>query len=151
MPFLRQQQAMKKLLLRYGAELIFTQDYVNAKLLGHMFELVGTATIVAPNHNFVEVDFEGFFLEVSLGLIADSVAQFKNHFAARKLRNYTGISDVIVDTITRAGQLLRYQQYRVDVQKHQPAIQALLQQEPLLIPVGYEGHAMTFIKLVILL
>jgi len=147
MPLLRQHQDLKKMLIEYGADLVFAQDYINTKMLGHMFELVGTANIVDPINHFVEVDFEGFFLEVSLGLIADSLAQFKNHFAARKLRRYVPLMQMIVDVIARAARLIKYQQYQVNIQKHQSEIQSLIQQEPLIIPVGYEGHAITFIKL----
>jgi hypothetical protein len=146
MPLLRQQQQMKKLLSMAGANLEFAQDYINAKLLGHMYELVGTADIVEPRNNFVELDFEGFYLEFSLSVIAESVAQFSNHYAARDLRRYMSLIHVIVDALDRAAQLIRYQQYRVDIKKVKNHIDALLPQEPLIIPVGYEGHAITFVK-----
>ncbi len=146
MPLLRQQTHLKNLLLRYGADLTFAQDFINTKLLGHMFELVGTANIIDPKNDFVEVDFEGFFLEVSLGIIADSLAQFKNHFAGRQLRRYTNLFQIIIDVLFRAAKLIKYQQYRVNLEKHHTDIQALIQQEPLIIPIGYEGHAITFIK-----
>lgn len=146
MPLLRQQNNLKKLLLHYGADLTFAQDYINTKLLGHMFELVGTANIVDPKNDFVEVDFEGFFLEISLGIIADSLAQFKNHFAGRQLRRYMNLFQIIIDVLFRAAHLIKYQQYRVNIEKHQSEIQSLIQQEPLVIPIGYEGHAITFIK-----
>jgi hypothetical protein len=146
MPLLRRQAPLKKLLLQAGADMTFTQDYINTKLLGHVFELVGLTSIVNPQNQFVEVDFEGFILEVTLGVIADSIAQFQNHFAARQLRRYAGLSQFIVEIMQRASQLIKYQQYRVDLNKYQAQITALIQQEPLLIPVGYEGHAITFIK-----
>lgn len=146
MPLLRQQTEIKNMLLRAGADLVFAQDFINTKLLGHMFELVGNAEIVDPKNQFVDVDFEGFFLEVTMGLIADSLLQFQNHFAARKLRRYSGLAQFIVEIMQRAAQLIRYQQYQVDIKKYQPQITALLKQDPLLIPMGYEGHAITFIK-----
>lgn len=147
MPFLRQQTAIKNKLLRAGASLEFTQDYVNAKFAGHLFELVGSANIVDPGNNFVEIDFEGFYPEVTLAMIAESLAQFKNHFAARKTRRYSNLTQITIDVIHRAAQLIRYQQYRVDIKKYQREIDVLLQQDPLLIPVGYEGHAITFVRL----
>lgn len=146
MPILRRQQELKRLLYQAGADETFAQDYINVKLLGHMFELVGTATIVDPQKKFVEVDFEGFFLEITLGLICDSLAQFQNNYGARKLRRYLGLSQVIVDVMHRAASLVRYRQYRVDVKKHRDIIKTLLEQEPLIIPIGYEGHAITFVK-----
>lgn len=146
MPILRQQAELRQLLINAGADLTFAQDYINTKLLGHMFELVGTADILDPHKQFVDVDFEGFFLEVTIGLISDSLAQFQNHFAARQLRRYAGLSQFIVEIMQRASQLIKYQQYRVDTRKYQNEINSLVRQEPVLIPVGYEGHAITFIK-----
>jgi hypothetical protein len=147
MPLLRQHNAFKKLLIAYKANLEFAQDYINAKLLGHMFELVGTADIIDSRNNFVELDFEGFYLEFSLAIIADSLNQFKNHFAARELRRYTQFTDVIIDAIYRAARLIKFQHYRVDTKKHMDEIEQLIQHEPLVIPIGYEGHAITFIKM----
>jgi hypothetical protein len=146
MPFLRQQSELKKLLIQYGAQLQFAQDFVNTKLLGHMFELVGTANIVDPKNQFVEVDFEGFFLEFSLGIIADSVSQFKNHFAARQLRRFAPLIDMITASLGRASELGKYFQYRIKIENHLNKISELMSQEPLIIPVAYEGHAITFIK-----
>lgn len=146
MPTLRQQSELRQLLIHAGADQVFPQDYIHTKLLGHMFELVGTVNIISPKNEFVEVDFEGFYLEVTLGLIAESLAQFQNHFAARQLRRFAGLSQFIVDILRRSSKLIKYQQYRVDVNKHDAEISEYLRQEPVLIPVGYEGHAITFIK-----
>ena len=145
MSILRRQSEMKKLLYKAGASEVFAQDFINIKLLGHMYELVGTATIVDPKKNFVEVSFEGFFLEITLGLICDALAQFQNNYGARRLKKYLGLSQVIVDVMNRAAQLVKYRQYRVDVSRYEKNIRALLQ-EPLILPIGYEGHAITFIK-----
>ncbi len=147
MPLLRQQNDLKKLLQQYGADLRFTQDFINAKLLGHMFELVGTGNIVDPKNNYVEVDFEGFYLEVSLAIISESLAQFQNHFAARKLRRYADVTQIVINSLERATQLIKYQQYQTNLAANEATINALLRQEPLVIPVGYEGHAITFIKI----
>lgn len=146
MPTLRRQSELRQLLIRGGADEIFAQDFINTKLLGHMFELMGTADIIDPKNQFVEVDFEGFFLEVTIGLVSDSLSQFQNHFAARQLRRFSGLSQFIVEVMQRASQLIKYQQYRIDISKYLTKIDELIQQEPLLIPVGYEGHAITFIK-----
>ncbi len=145
-PILRQKNKLKNLLLKNGASLEFAQDFINTKLLGHIFELVGTANIIDPKNNFVELDFEGFYLEFSLAIIAESLAQFKNHFAARDLRRYNQQLQIIVDVIYRAASLIKYQQYRTDIKKFHNQIDQLITQEPLIIPVGYEGHAITFIK-----
>jgi hypothetical protein len=146
MPVLRHQQPLRQLLIQSGANLRFAQDYINAKLLGHMYELVGNATIVSPQKDFVEVNFEGFILEVTVGLIAESVHQFQNHFAARKLRRYANLAKIIVEVLQRGSQLIKYQQYQTDRSKFTAKIESILKQDPLLIPVGYEGHAITFIR-----
>lgn len=147
MPILRGQSTIRQILIKGGADLVFAQDYINTKLLGHMYELVGVASIVDPDNEYVEVDFEGFILEITVGLIADSLHQFQNHFAARQLRRYAGVAQYIVNVLKRGSQLIKYQQYRVDTRKARASIDALIRQEPLLIPVGYEGHAITFIRL----
>ncbi len=92
------------------------------------------------------MDFEGFLLEITLGLIAESLHQFQNHFAARSLRRYAGLAQYIVKVLERSSQLIKYQQYRVDTRKMRSHIDELLDQEPIVIPVGYEGHAITFIS-----
>ncbi len=146
MSMLRQQNDIKRILLNAGANQRFAQDYINVKLLGHMFELVGIANILGPDKKFVEVDFEGFFLETTIGIIADSLTQFQHHFAARQLRRYGGLTEFIVEVMQRASQLMKYHQYRVDISKHRDAISLLIQQDPLIIPIGYEGHAIAFIR-----
>lgn len=145
-PILRKQSAFRQLLLSAGADLNFTQDFINTKLLGHLFELVGHTSIISPDNQFVDVDFEGFYLEITMGLISDSVSQFQNHFAARQLRRYSGIAQFIVQVMQRASQLIKYQQYRTDLSKYRTKIDSLLREEPVMIPVGYEGHAITFLR-----
>jgi len=146
MPLLRNHDKLKDLLIQGGADLNFAQDYTNAKLLGHIFELVGFADIVDVDNNFIELDFEGFFLEFSLATIGKSVADFNNHFAARHLRKYRNYTKAIVDVINRAAILSKYQQYMIDIKNHKDEIDNLLSKEPIIMPVGYEGHAITFIK-----
>lgn len=146
MPILRQQTSLKRLLYQAGADENFAQDFISVKRLGHIFELVGTANIVNPRHEFIEVDFEGFYLEITLGLICESLAQFQNNYGARKLRRFLGLSQVIVDVMHRAATLVKYRQYRINVKKYQSLIQKLLRQEPLVLAIGYEGHAITYVK-----
>lgn len=147
MPTLRHQTKLRRFLIEQGADPLFSQDYINTKLLGHIFELVGHASIVDPHNKLIEVDFEGFFLEITLGIIYDALTQFQNHFAGRHIRRYAGLATIIANIIKNAEQLIKFQQYRVDVRKHMKTIDELLRHEPLLIPVGYEGHAITFIRL----
>ncbi len=146
MPMLRRQKTLRQLLIKAGADPIFAQDYINTKLIGHLFELVGISTIVSPANQFVEVDFEGFYLEVTLGVIAESLHQFQNHFAARQLRRYSGLAQFIVEVLHNALRLSHYQHYRIEVEEYDAEINKLLAEEPLLLPIGYEGHAITFVR-----
>lgn len=146
LPYLRNQVEMKKLLEKSGANVGFIKDYINIKMLGHLFELVGAGSILSPNRDIVEVSFEGFLPEVTLMMIAESLSEFQKHFASRYVRNYIGIAAIITEVLHRAAKLIRYQQYRVDVAAHQAEIIPLLSEDPLVIPVCYEGHAITFIR-----
>jgi len=146
MPVLRNNSAMKDLLIANGANLDFAKDFINTKLLGHLFELVGVGCIISPDNQIVEVDFEGFFPEITLSLLADSLGQFRNHYAARRLRRYDLFAQKITNTVARAAQLLRFQQYRTDLNKSEQQIIQLISTDPLIIPVSYEGHAVTFIR-----
>jgi hypothetical protein len=146
LPTLRQQSSLRQLLIKQGADEIFCQDFLNTKLLGHLFELVGTASIISPQQEYVEVNFEGYYLEVTINLIRHELANFLNHYAARELRRFAMIGNFIVNVLQHANQLCQFQQYRIDIKKHQSQISQLLAFEPLIIPVGYEGHAITFIK-----
>lgn len=145
MPTLRRQKSVRQLLVKAGANETFAYDFINTKLLGHFFELVGFASIISPANKLVDVEFEGFFLEVTLGLVADSLTQFQHHFASRQLRRYANISQFIVDVIRRSMVLMHYQKHFARIEQYANDIDPLLREMPLLIPVGYEGHAITFI------
>jgi len=145
-PLLRQQQPLKKLLYSYGANLNFSQDFINAKLLGHRFQLLGQVDIVNAKGRFIELDFEGFFLEFTLGIVQNSLERYRNNFAARNQRGYFYHLGKIIDRFTLATELLKYQRYTVNIKDHSKKIDALLNHELLLIPVAYQGHAVTFIK-----
>jgi hypothetical protein len=146
MPVVRQQAQIRKLIQSRGGDVNFARDFINTKLLGHMFELIGTADLISPANDYVEVDFEGFFLEFSIGVISDALRQFTQHFGARKMRQYSEYAKVVVDTLDRANQLIKFMQYRTDLKAQTPTINALIKHEPLIIPIGYEGHAITYVK-----
>lgn len=145
-PLLKQYKEMKNLLVKAGAQLDFAHDFNNVKLLGHMYELVGKSNIYAPDGKFVEVDFEGFFLEVTLSLVSNSLLEFQNHYAARQMRRFSAISNYIVGLMHNALALLKYKHYRINRAPYREEILRLMQKETLIIPVAYEGHAITFIK-----
>jgi hypothetical protein len=146
LPVLRHRNDIKNLLYKYGGDLHFAQDFIQAKLLAHRYELIGPVDIVTHERHFVELDMEGFFLEFTLNVIPNSLIRFKNSFAARHLRGYFGYIEQIVNAFHNAAELIRYQHFTQDYQQHQSRIDKLLSNKLLLLPVGYEGHAITFIN-----
>lgn len=145
MPTLRQQQPIKELLFQYGASLSFAQDFIHAKLLGHRFELQGSVDIYSPEDRFVELEYEGFFLEFTMGLVRDSMERFIYNFGAKRYRQQFDLLKHYSMALRTAAQLARYQHYLFDINTVRNTLRKLLQFKPLLLPVGYEGHAISFI------
>lgn len=145
-PLLRHNTAVKRLLYHHGADLNFALDYINTKLLGHRYELIGRIDIVDPNGKFVELNLEGFILEFTLGILQESLNHFRNNYAARHLRHYFKDIQKVIDALATSADLIKYQQYMIDIEQHKKRIDAHLKKELLIIPIGYEGHAITFIK-----
>jgi hypothetical protein len=145
-PFLKKQKPIYQLLFNNHASLDFAQDFINAKVLGHRFELEGRVDVVDTKGIFTEVELEGFYLEFSLNLLTSSLTDFRNNFGSKHLRKYFSKIDVIINGLRNAIELLRYQHYLVDVAEHQSNIDALLDHEPLILPIVFDGHAITLIK-----
>ncbi|OJA00739.1 hypothetical protein BEV13_02585 [Rickettsiella grylli] len=145
-PLLRQQRELKKLLYRYGAQLSFAQDFIQAKLLGHRYELLGQVDIVNANEQFIEMNYEGFFLEFTLDVIFNSLRRYQNHFSSRHLRPYFENVQKLIRAFSNAQALLKYQRYTINIKNYTESINDLLNQELVLLPVAYEGHVITFIK-----
>jgi hypothetical protein len=145
-PILRKQAALKNLLYEHHADLNFALDYINTKLLGHRFELIGQADIVEPKGRFIELDFEGFFLEFTLSIILQSLERYRNNFAARHLRHYFKFVKYLIDAFDVATQLIKFQQYLINIEEYSLKIENLLNHDLLIIPVAHRGHAITFVK-----
>jgi hypothetical protein len=145
-PLLRNEAKVKNVLYSYGADLNFALDYINTKLLGHRFELMGSADIVNPKGKFIEVDFEGFFLEFTVSIILHSLNRYRNNFAARNMRRYFKFVRVLINAFETAAELIHYQQYLTNLEQHSDRIDQLLLQELLIIPVAHRGHAITFVS-----
>lgn len=145
-PLLRQQQTLKELLMNHGAKLEFAQDFLNAKLLGHRFELRGQVDIVNANNEFIEIDFEGFFLEFTLGVVRDSLDRYEHNYAAKHLREKFNYLNQVIRAFELASALIRYQPYTINKAHYQQRIQQLITQDPLIIPIAYAGHAITWVK-----
>lgn len=146
MPVLRDQTAIKKILYQYGADLNFAQDFINAKLLGHRFELEGRVDVLNNEGTFIEVEFEGFYLEFNLALVADSLADFKNNYGGKHLKEFFPPIQAVITALKVGAELIKYQHYLVEIKKHEDKIDNLLNANPLLIPIAFAGHAISLIK-----
>lgn len=145
-PLLKQHKTIYQQLFNSGADLNFAQDFINAKTLGHRFELEGRVDIVDTNNTFMEVEFEGFYLEFSLNLIASSFIDFRSNFGSKNFRRYFAKMDVIINALRNAVSLIKYQHYLTDVEKYKKQIDTLLNHEPLVLPVTFDGHAITLVR-----
>jgi hypothetical protein len=146
MPLLKKQQNVKKLLTSFGAKLDFAQDFLNAKLLGHSFELEGRVDIVDTNNTFIEVELEGFYLRFTLEIIANSLINFRNNFGAKKLRKYFSKLDTIIQALQVAIGLIQLQNYLINIDHFLNKINSFLGNDPLILPISFGGHAITLIK-----
>lgn len=146
-PLLRQQTSLKSLLYQNGADLNFAQDFINAKLIGHRFQLKGDVDILTSDGSFIELDFEGFFLEFTLAIIQDSLSRFRNNYAARELRRYFDGLEAIIDAFRLAQDLLKFQRLpALELSRQERNINAMLHSNLIILPVAYRGHAITFSK-----
>ena len=143
---LRHDSAMKALLTRYKSDTTFANDYINAKLLGHRFELSGYVDIVDSSNRFTELSYEGFVLEFTLDVIQASLTEFKQNYAARHLSSHFFMVDVLLDALKLGIELTSYQNYLLDINEKREAIDFILSQDSLIIPIGQEGHAITVVK-----
>lgn len=145
-PLLRRQDNLKTLLMEHGARTAFAYDYIYAKLTGHRFELVGSVDITNPDGIFIEVDYEGFYLEFCLNLISDSLNAFQNNFAARILAPWFNSIKMSVNAFTIYSLLTRYDHYLLEARKYRKDIMKILSHHPMLLPISQEGHAVVIIK-----
>jgi Ankyrin repeats (3 copies) len=145
-PIMRRQKSLRHLLTQAGASIEFANDYINLKLLGHRFELTGYADIADPRERFVEVDFEGFILEFTIGVILNSLQDYRENFSARHLRRFFDLVGQLIATFSVAAQLIRFQQYQINLSDYTSILNTYLDHDILIIPVAYEGHAISFVR-----
>ncbi len=143
-PILRQQLELVELFIKHNANYQFAQDYISAKLLGHRFELTGEADIVSPSGKFIPLSFEGFNLEFTTGLIRRSLHNFLNSIPGQKFKQYDSKLQRVLQALKNAAQLTEFGRHK-DKTPFMPAIDALLENDLLLLPAAYQGHAITFI------
>lgn len=145
-PVLRGQDPLKQLLYQYGANLDFAQDFINAKLLGHRFELQGDVDIVNAKKEFIELDYEGFILEFTVAVVKDALRRFISSYSTRHLRHYFPLVYTIMDALTDAAELLQFQHQPRLLNNHREQISQLLTSPMLIFPAASRGHALGFIR-----
>lgn len=144
-PILREQLDLVELLKKHQANHLFAQDFISAKLLGHRFELTGETDIVSPEHKFIPLSFEGFYLEFSVGLIARSLFNFINSIDGQNFNDLQGKLHQILIALKNASILASFAKHK-DKTLFIATIDNILKEPLLLIPSAYSGHAITFIK-----
>lgn len=144
-PILREEYELVKMLVDGGAEYNFAQDFISAKLIGHRFELGGEIDITGPKGNFIPLSFEGFYLEFTCDLIKRSLNNFINSIKGQKFERYHTKLNKIINSLKHAGQLMLYSKHQ-DKTPFLPTIDAILDNDLLILPVGHAGHAITFVK-----
>lgn len=145
-PILRGEHEIIQLLVSKGADLSFANDYINAKLIGHRFELTGKGDIINTRGQFIELDFEGFYLEFTVGIILRTLINFFNSKAGKYFSAYENVIQKIIRTLKDAATLVQYKYSMEGPKGYEKTIKDLLNKDLAVIPVAYEGHAITFVK-----
>jgi hypothetical protein len=145
-PILRGEHTLIQLLVANGANLEFPQNYINAKLIGHRYELIGKADIINTHGKFIELDFEGFYLEFTVGIILRTLVTFFHSEEGKLYSAYNVVIQKIIRTLKDSVELIKYKYTPNEVKKNDTHIRKLLDKDLVAIPVAYEGHAITFIK-----
>lgn len=145
-PILREQKDIIQLLVAHGAELAFALDFINAKLIGHRYELTGRARILNPDNYFIDLNYEGFFLEFTVGIICRTLQTFMNSSVGNQFGSYATVLSKIARTLKAASQIIPYKYTTEESLDQDKIIRHVLSDDLVVIPVSYEGHAITFIK-----
>ncbi len=145
-PLLRKNKELIKVLVDKGANLDFAKDFVNAKLIGHRFELQGSTDIVTPDGLYIAIDLEGFYLEFTLELIRESLSRFIQSYAAHRMDIHTDELKEIINSYQNASKLREFKHFSKKIEPNKQAIYQFMGMDLLLLPVSYKGHAINFIK-----
>lgn len=145
-PLLRDQKVLLDLLIHYGAKIEFAEDFINAKLIGHRYELTGRGRILSPKRKFVDIQYEGFFLEFTVGIILKTLMRYVQSDAGKFYQAYAIVLSKIMNTLRRASDIIPYKYSTTGPAEHDKEIRHVLNEELAIIPVSFEGHAITFIK-----
>ncbi len=145
-PILRGERELIQSLVAHGADLVFPKDYITAKLMGHRFELVGKADIINTQGKFIELDYEGFYLEFTVGLILRTLINFFNSAEGKRYSSYNMVLQKVIRTLKDAVELIQYKYSTEGLKENEENIRALLNKDTIVVPVAFEGHAITFVK-----
>ncbi len=107
-PLLREQQVLIRLLIEHGANIDFAHDFINAKLIGHRYELTGRAQILNTRNLFIDLNYEGFYLEFTVGIIQQSLLKFMNSEVGKQFGTYKAVLNKIARTLKSASQIIQY-------------------------------------------
>lgn len=145
-PLLRRQNDLKHLLCQYGAKLDFALDFIVAKLLGHRFELTGSVDILNAEGKFIALDYEGFILEFTVGILQDALRRFCSSYSTRHWRADFPYLLPVIEGLEAASALLKYQSAPKLQDEQLREINQLLQEPLLILPAASRGHALGFIR-----
>lgn len=145
-PILRHDEKFKRLLIQHGASIVFAQDFIAAKLLGHRFSLKGTVDVVTPLGEMMEVFYEGFVLEFTVATLENSLGRFMQHFAARRWKSELPLAKKILEAFQYADQLLTLQRMVQSNRRYHDELAQISEAPLLILPAASSGHAMGFIR-----
>lgn len=145
-PVLRGHDKLKHLLYQHGAKLDFALDFINAKLLGHRYELKGYVDIVNGQGEFIELNYEGFMLEFTVAVVKDSLRRFISSYSTRHLRHHFTALYMIMDAFYTAAELLKLQQFSHLNANHRAMVASMIKSPLLVLPAASRGHAMGFVR-----
>ncbi len=145
-PFLREQSDLLQLLKDYGAILQPTHDFIEAKLMGHRYELKGRAKVVNAKNRFVTFDLEGFYLEFTVGLVLKSLDDFMNSPMGDRFRSYATVLSQVRKAFRDAARIIPEKYLKKGSVHNKDLIQTIMKEPLVFIPVSYEGHAISFVR-----
>lgn len=144
-PLLRQNHQMTDLLVKAGAVESVAQDYIEMKVVGHRFELIGSTLIADAKGEMIDVDYEGFMLDFTTKMVSDSLAKFFLTHADKITEKYKLHLQMICNALINSSKLMKFKP-RLDVEVDTASVKSFLNMDLVVLPVSYEGHAITFVK-----
>jgi len=145
-PILREEKDLVQLLVAYGGKIDFAEDFINAKLIGHRYELIGRARIFNLKKRYIDLNFEGFYLEFTVGIIARTLAHFMQQTTSGLYAAYATVLSKVLRTLKASADIIPYKYTTNGPDLYDQKIRQVLSQDLVVIPISYEGHAITFVK-----